>query len=58
MKQMFKKKKKLTRYEREMLCHEIVASAEAWITILVIGALMIATPICIVGGIIELILRT
>lgn len=57
MKQL-KKKKKLTRYEREMLCHEIVASAEAWFTILVIGALMIATPICIVGGIIELILRT
>lgn len=58
MKQLFKKKKKMTDVEREMLCGEIVAVVEAYVAILVIGALMIATPICIVGGIIELILRT
>ena len=57
MKQLFKKKKKLTRYEREMLCHEIVASAEAWFAILVLGALMIATPICIIGGLVELFMK-
>lgn len=55
MKQL--KKKKLTRYERERLCQEVVASIEAWFAILVLGALIIATPICIVGGLVELILK-
>jgi uncharacterized membrane protein YedE/YeeE len=41
-----------------MLCSEIVAVVEAYLAILVIGALMVAAPICIVGGIIELILHT
>lgn len=52
------KKPKMTNIEREMLCGEIVAVVEAYVAILAIGALMIATPICVIGGIIELILRT
>lgn len=59
MKQLFKRiKHRLQRPDFEMLCGEIVAVVEAYVAILVIGALMIATPICVIGGIIELILRT
>lgn len=59
MKQLFKRiKHRVTSPDFELLCGEIVAVVEAYIAIIVIGALMIATPICIVGGIVELILRT
>lgn len=51
------KKPKMTDVEREMLCSEIVAVAEAYLAIIVIGGLLIAVPICAVGGLIELILK-
>jgi uncharacterized membrane protein len=59
MKQLFKKiKSRVTRPDFEMLCGEIVAVVESYVAIIVIGALMIATPICVIGAIIELLLRT
>jgi hypothetical protein len=57
MKHLFKRKKKMTNIEREMLCGEIVAVAEAYLAIIVIGGLLIAVPICIIGGLVEFFLK-
>ena len=50
-------KKKLTKCERERLFYEIVATVEAAIAIFVIGSILIATPICLIGGLVKLILN-
>lgn len=47
----------MTNIEREMLCGEIVAVAEAYLAIIVIGGLLIAVPICIIGGLVEFFLK-
>lgn len=58
MKQLFKRiKHRVTRPDFEMLCGEVVAVVEAYVAILVIGALMVATPICIIGGLVELFMK-
>ena len=57
MKQRVKKpKKKLTKYEREKLCGEIVATIEAYLAIAILGALILAVPMCVIMGIVKLIM--
>ena len=57
MKQLFKKKMKMTRLEFQDLCLEIVASVEAWFAIIVIGSFLLSLPILLIGGIVELVLK-
>jgi hypothetical protein len=51
-----KPKKKLTKYERERLCGEIVATVEAYIAIAIIAAMITLVPMCVIMGIAKLIM--
>ena len=51
-----KPKRKMTKCERERLCGEIVATVEAAVAIAVLGAIVLAVPMCVVMGIVKLIL--